>query len=146
MIPTKQRRRHNPDEGIYGDCARAAFASILEIPYDDVPDFTFVGNQYEEIRSWLRRLGYDVCRFLFLGSEPLDKIQERMADWNPNIYYLLSGRSSIGIGHIVVCLNGEIAHDPSLDNTGIVGPLKHVDSDETSYVIEFITAPVTVTV
>ena len=146
MTPIKQRRRHNPDEGIYGDCARAAFASILEIPYDDVPDFTFEGKQYEEIRSWLRRFGYDVCRFYFLGSEPLDTIQERMQSWNPNIYYLLSGSSSLGVGHVVVCLNGEIVHDPSLDNTGIVGPLKDVNNDEISYVIEFIVAPKTVTV
>ncbi len=39
MIPLMQRNHHDPANGIYGDCHRAAIASLLELPMDDVPHF-----------------------------------------------------------------------------------------------------------
>lgn len=41
MIPQHQAFRHDPDNGVYGDCARTAFATLLGVPRDDVPHFAY---------------------------------------------------------------------------------------------------------
>ena len=41
---------------------------------------------------------------------------------NPDVYWLLTATSRTGVHHVVVCRNGEIAHDPSQTDAGIVGP------------------------
>ena len=141
MIPIKQRRRHNPEKGEYGDCSTAALASILELPYEDVPDFAFSETQRDDIRAWLKSIGRDLIWFVWNGDFPLSEIQERMKLWNPDVYYFLLGNSSNDVCHVVVCLNGEIVHDPSLDNSGIVGPSEH--DGESVYFTEFIVDSVT---
>ena len=139
MIPIKQRNRHKPDEGIYGDCVRASLASILEMPYEDVPDFAYCESQQTEVRKWLRSFGYDYISFFWSADVSLAYVQERMRNWTQDVYYLLGGNSSGGVGHVVVCLNGEIVHDPHPNNVGISGPF--TDTDEPHYATEFIVAP-----
>ena len=53
---------------------------------------------------------------------------DRMGAWNPGLYYILGGNSRHGVGHFVICANDKIVHDPSLDETGIVG--EYTDTDE----------------
>ena len=58
-----------------------------------------------------------------MKASSLQEILNWMNESNPNIYYMLTGKSKNNVGHVVVCCNDRIIHDPSLDNSGIVGPI-----------------------
>lgn len=129
MKPVKQKYRHDPGNGIYGDCDRACIASMLELTCDDVPHF-FDGPEREDPekafkarREWLEERGVE---FFVLNLLPGDMTPEGMINYlsirNPGKYFLLTGESRNGTGHVVICRDGEIVHDPSLDGSGIVGP------------------------
>lgn len=130
MIPTKQRNRHDPDNGVYGDCHRAALASILELPIDDVPHFMDGLGPYEGEEFARRETEFLASRGLnriivAVGPDvDLQSCLDHIGTWNPGIYYLLGGESKSGCGHTVVCLNTRIVHDPSPKETGIVGPMQ----------------------
>lgn len=126
MTPLKQRNHHRPDEGIYGDCHRAAIASILELPLDDVPHFCDL-NLYPEDwvkheREWLHARGLTAITQVYDGR--LADVLHSVGALNPDTYCILGGTSKTGCGHSVVICNGEIVHDPSLTDAGIVGPMK----------------------
>lgn len=124
MIPLKQRNRHDPDNGVWGDCHRAAIASVLELSLDDVPHFFEGGRGTVEARilekEFLRDRGL-VAIDIGAGSN-LEETLDAMGVWNPGVYYLLAGKSRNNVTHSVVCLNDKIVHDPSLDDSGIIGP------------------------
>lgn len=124
MIPLKQRNRHRPAEGIWGDCHRAAIASVLELPLDDVPNFGEGGPNGEEFarreRDWLKGVGLVPIQVPFDAA--LDQVFRCVRAINPDVYFLLGGRSRTGVNHTVVGFNDAIVHDPSLDDAGIVGP------------------------
>jgi hypothetical protein len=124
MKPIKQRYRHQPGKGIYGDCHRAAIASILELPLDDVPHFGDGGPDADEFerrtQAWLRTRGIVGIQVPYSGD--LGHMFRCIKALNPGVYYLLGGESRTGVNHTVVCLNDEIVHDPSLNESGIIGP------------------------
>jgi len=124
MKPVKQRNRHNPGAGVWGDCHRAAIASILELELDEVPHFYDNGCDVETAQEHER---------LFLAGKgivpitiPLTGELQTLLDWlgayNPGVCYLLGGLSRTGVTHTVVCRGNEIVHDPSLDESGIIAP------------------------
>lgn len=127
MIPVKQLYRHDPPK-TWGDCHRAAIASILELPCDDVPHFGAPPLRddwrvYE--RSFLLNRGIIPLTIGFEGGKgDYHSFLSAMAILNPDTYWLLGGTSKNGVGHTVVVLNDKIAHDPALDNSGIVGPME----------------------
>ena len=137
MIPVFQTQSHNPSEGIYGDCHRAAVASILELPIDKVPHF-FENDSVNDdkfdsnIRPWFASKGMSYLTFCYEAFELPNgemfthkNLLEAMTAWNPNIYYILGGKSPTGAGHSVVCLNDKIVHDPgNFSTTPIVGPME----------------------
>lgn len=126
MTPLKQRNRHEPEKGIYGDCHRAALASVLEMSLDDVPHFCdpthFPKDWVKHERDWLRDHGFTPITAMFQGD--LETVLYTIAHLNPDTYCILGGTSRNGCGHSVIAYNGEIVHDPSLDDSGIVGPMK----------------------
>jgi hypothetical protein len=126
VIPLKQRNRHRPDEGIYGDCHRAAIASILEMALDEVPHFCdptlYPEDWVMHERKWLQERGLTTITQVYEGR--LADVLHTVGQMNPDTYGILGGTSRTGCGHSVVICNGEIAHDPSLDDAGIVGPMK----------------------
>lgn len=131
MIPVKQTFRHDPASGSYGDCMRAAIASVLELPIGEVPHFGEGGPPDAEfdrrVKGWLLSAG--VPRFVFAqpsGDDPAEGLRIALNNakaCNPGTWWTLGGTSSNGVGHEVVCYEDEIVHDPSLDLSGIVGPL-----------------------
>jgi hypothetical protein len=126
VIPVKQQIKHNPPER-YGDCHRAALASILELPIEEVPHFCdktlFPDRWRDDERAWLLARGRVPITLIF-DTDDVDLVFGTMAALNPDTFYLLGGTSRKGTGHSVVGLNAGIAHDPSPELSGIVAPME----------------------
>ena len=123
--------RHRPEEGMIGDCHRTAIAMLLDMNAKDVPNFSAVGFSLdnpngnhkefsEAVEKWLNENGY--TQFSVAFSEKLEVVFTYMKAINPGVYYMLGGQSGNGVNHTVVCLDDEIVADPSIDESGIVGP------------------------
>lgn len=74
------------------------------------------------MQDFLAQRGYALASIAFSGGEP-QGVLNYMKHCNPGLYYLLSGNSKNNCGHVVVCLDDQIIHDPSLDNSGIIAPM-----------------------
>lgn len=116
---------HKPPHS-YGDCLRAAIASILNAPdVTDVPHFMHHGDDErgsQEMRDWLNARGYAPFIMGVGGSTSLEEIQDVQRQVNPGIEYLLFGRADNGDDHVVVCRDGKVVHDPSVKASPIVSP------------------------
>lgn len=127
MIPIMQEFKHDPPV-TYGDCHRAALASLLELPRISVPHFYDPSCEDDSQRfnrrqnEFLAGLGLFQMTFQLSGSllESLDM----MVPIYPRRYFILGGTSRNGFGHSVVASTRGIAHDPSLDGAGLVGPME----------------------
>ena len=125
MIRRKQLFRHDPDNGVYGDCHRTAFACLLELEPADVPHFNEGGPSVAEFRlreqEWLASHGlYDV----HIACRTLEDALSLLRITNPGVHCLLGGTSRNGCGHSVIACDGEIVWDPAQDDSGIVGPME----------------------
>lgn len=120
----KQRFLHEPHNGTFGDCDRTAMACLLNMNPDDVPHW---GVHYDDLAAftnmkeqWLATLGLFEQAFAFDCDR--DALSGYLKNAFKDVYVLLTGKSRTGCHHVVVTLNGEIIHDPSLTDAGIVGP------------------------
>lgn len=124
MMYHKQRFLHKPEEGTYGDCDRTVMACLLNLNPDDVPHWGIHYDDYAAFekmkRDWLATRG------LFEQSFAFDCTRERLTEYLGsafgNVYVLLTGTSRTGCHHVVITRNGEIIHDTSLTDAGIIGP------------------------
>lgn len=128
MKKVKSSVRHDPENGSYGDCHRACFCTILGLEPDQVPHFYDSGDQVEtseqldRIRSFLKGRGLVQGHVLFSEeTASLEQVLNTTRHLMPGVPLILGGRSSVGCGHSVVLLDGEIFNDPS--GSGIVGPM-----------------------
>ena len=123
MTPHKQLFRHNPSEGVWGDCGRTVIACLLDLHPSLVPHFWDKGDDgYQKCCEWLNERGFDNFIFPVPGECTKLDVLSIMSIHNPGKLYGLVGKSSNGVNHIVVCRDNKIIHDPSLDDSGIVGP------------------------
>lgn len=120
----KQRYRHKPADGIYGDCHRTCIAMLMNLDRDEVPHFAHgdLPDWRDREREFLAEHGF--ATFVVGFGCTLLEVQEYMLKVNPGIFYILSGNSRTGVGHSVVAINDTIIADPSLDDAGIVGPME----------------------
>ncbi len=127
MKPVQQRNRHNPKHGVYGDCHRAAYASILELEIDQVPHFMDRGIPSEEAqaaeREWLFARGLMPINVAWPGSTSLDEVLNLIEVLTPGAVFILGGQSKNRTNHSVVAGQRKILHDPSIDQSGIEGPM-----------------------
>ena len=124
MKPQKQRFLHNPPES-YGDCFPTALASLMNIDRDDVPHFWDGGKEpeggwYAPVREWLAK--YNLTYLSLPVAADLKTTLGMMGDFNPGVFYLLSGNGGRVGNHTVVAKDDEIIWDPHPDNSGLVGP------------------------
>jgi len=121
----KQLFRHDPENGVYGDCHRTAYACLLGLPASEVPHFADRGDAEftRREKEWLAENGFDIIAIPYPGGTKLDDILSSLETVNPGIPYILGGTSKNGCGHSVVCHCGRIVCDPSLDDSGIIGPM-----------------------
>lgn len=128
MKPQKQLFRHRPEQGVYGDCHRTAIACVLDLEAGDVPHFMDGGvkgdDAHDQTEAWLNERGVATINVLFPGETSLADVLTTVAACNHRgrPVFILGGRSRNGVNHSVVCCDGEIVCDPSLDDSGIVGP------------------------
>jgi hypothetical protein len=101
---------NNDEEGLRGNCAQAAIASILAVPLEQVPNFielTETATEFwDAIEAFLKSHGY----LVEYGSE----------SYRPPIVYLASGTSPRGLAHMVVMYGEELLHDPHPSRAGLV--------------------------
>jgi hypothetical protein len=127
MIPHHCIVRHNPPD-TFGDCLRAAVASILDIDKTtDVPHFLRHGDAEratEELRAYLL-LEHRLRLFatMFDASASLEDVFAQMKNINPDVDYLLFCQCGGSGDHVVCCRNDEMTHNPAWDNAAISGPL-----------------------
>ena len=128
MRQQKQAFRHNPSEGVYGDCFRTAVACVLELPRDEVPHVFHDGIDGpaadKRMQEWLRRRGLTQFTVCWDGKLSLTEVLHSVNNCNfgYRVEYILTGTSKNGTNHCVVCKGDAIIWDPALDDSGIVGP------------------------
>jgi hypothetical protein len=106
MIPVMQTLTRVPE----ANCFAACVASILEVSIEAVPNFDG-DDWYQRWNAWLRPRG------LALLTWPASE-----GGWRPEGYSILGAESPRGDwAHAVVCLDGEIVHDPHPVGMGKVG-------------------------
>lgn len=125
MTPVKQQYRHDPDNGVFGDCHRAALATVLDLDIEDVPHFAD-GNPGDDVfqarvRDFLAIHGLR-CIDQIYQAELSDILHSISRINGPDLVYLLGGASRNGTHHTVICQGGKIVWDPAMDESGIVGP------------------------
>lgn len=133
MTPQKQLNRHDPENGVLGDCYRTAIACLLDLKPEDVPHVhehngaLNMGEQASMMNEWLAGRGLVEITVAWNGQtsdgeDTLQSLLECMKVWNAGIHFMLTGFSRTGCNHVVICKDGEIVWDPSLTDAGIVGP------------------------
>jgi hypothetical protein len=120
MKPTTQRIEGYP----YGECVRAAYATILDLPLESVPRFdpaatTLAGfDQGDCERVWLSSIGLNLVE---ISVDPEDNLPQAVLDSIPeNLPHLMSGVSPRGYGHRCVGVGGEVFFDPHPSREGLV--------------------------
>jgi hypothetical protein len=128
MRPQKQLFRHDPANGVYGDCHRTAIAIVLDMDAADAPHFmdkcpdnSPAPEATEAVERWLNDRGITQINVLYPNAlSPADVIQS-VSVMNPGLAWILGGKSRTGVNHSVVIKDGDM-YDPSLTDAGIIGP------------------------
>lgn len=143
MRPQKQKYRHRPAEGTIGDCHRTAIACVLDLARDEVPHFAEEHFQdavkfHAAFDRWLEDRGHTQVTLAWSGSLELQAILDGVGCLNPDLHWLLGGKSRTGVSHTVVCRGNRIAWDPSLDDAGIIGPCQEEGESDAFWYATFI--------
>lgn len=117
---------HDPANGQYGDCHRAAIATVLGLEIEDVPHFLHDNCGGEEFtrREKVFLALHNLCpvSIPYQAGDLGDILRTVEALNGSDLVYLLAGRSRTGCNHSVVCRGGDIVHDPNPQKPGIIGP------------------------
>lgn len=128
MTPTHCRVKHDPANGTYGDCLRACVATILDRPPETVPHFADAGvgseEAYQAMRDWMGPQGLAPFIIAYPGDIERADLLEMMRLLNPASAYILFGNTGSG-DHCVVCVGGQIVHNPAWYGGTITGPLSN---------------------
>lgn len=127
IIKHTQLFRHDPENGVYGDCWRATVASLLRLPIEEVPhvcDGPDDGKAGERMREFLDSQDCALIQVPFSGDMALEHVLSFVgsAPVSGGLHWCLMGTSRTGCNHVVICRGAEIVHDPSITQSGIVGP------------------------
>ena len=125
MTPVICQVKHDPAAGTYGDCVRACVASLMDMNPPDVPHFYHDNcdgaTGLQRIKDWLKPHGYNMMVIGVSGSLTLEAILLDFALANPDVHYILQGRTSEA-DHVVVCKGGKVVHNPMWYKKPLIGP------------------------
>lgn len=125
IIKHTQLFLHDPENGVYGDCWRATVACLLRLPVEAVPhvcDGPDDGKASERMREFLDSQNCALIQIPFTGDLSLEQVLEYVGAASGGMHWCLMGTSRTGCNHVVICKGSEIVHDPSITQSGIVGP------------------------
>ncbi len=128
MLEQKQLYMHRPADGVIGDCFRTCIACVLDLPPDAVPHVWQQHWESEdstlpraELNAWLAPRGLAFVEY------PLEctsvELRTYLAHYFRGVHVVLGCNSKHG-GHSVVARDADYLWDPSIDNSGCVGPMK----------------------
>ena len=118
-----------------GNCIVAAMASIMEVGIDELPDLLERCHVFENGKDSSWKEGNDHWWNVLVegarghGWEPF-YMEARANEIHPQGYAIAGGdspRSDVvdengkNVGHVVVCLDGEVVHDPHPSRDGLLG-------------------------
>ena len=117
ITPTTQRVEGYP----FGECVRAAYATLLSLPIEAVPRFDPAAlrkgeTQRDRERRWLASQGLRLVEIISDDESKMDAVLGAM----PEIYHLMSGVSPRGLFHRCVGFGGELAFDPHPSRAGLL--------------------------
>lgn len=106
------------NDGMPGDCFRAALASLLGLRVDEVPHFVLYLSWWEETRRWLQSRGQDLAY-----AQHGDDMHQRWCASEPSTPVVVSGPSPRGdFWHAAVGLvDGTVLWDPHPSRAGLRG-------------------------
>ena len=130
MTPHLQMFRHDPENGVHGDCFRTAIACLLDMAPGDVPHFNSpelidMNAQNQLARDWLAERGLALIEFAWPAeSVTFDELiaNLRAGAGSDDLHFMLTGQSPRGTCHVVIANGSGIVHDPHPDGGGLVGP------------------------
>jgi len=96
------------DDGVPGDCLRAAVASLFSLPLEMVPHFVLFQDWEAALSIWLDQYG---------RHQQLRRVQTTVI---PDERCLVYGKSPRGISHVVVGEHGAVAWDPHPSRAGLI--------------------------
>lgn len=134
----KQKFLHKPDEGIFGDCFRTCLAILLGVDADEVPHFMGSG-EFDALQfdDWIEENGLHLMKVVFPGHEPMENVMISANVFGIGLPYILSGWSRTPSNHCVIAQGKEIVCDPSLLDSGIVGPM-HLENGVEEWWVEWL--------
>ncbi len=107
MKPVEQTKMTPPNR----DCFAACVASILELPLNEVPNYSQEGEWWVEWSKWLSPRGLYFLKFSDKGGKGEEYLQG---------FHIITGKSYSGDwNHSVVGYGGVIVHDPNPKQGGI---------------------------
>lgn len=116
--------KHDPPHA-WGDCHRVCHAMILGLRPENVPHYYDGGDgnvARGRIKEFLAKFRLTEATTAYPGeAATVEDVLSTTGMMMPGVPFILGGTSRSGCGHSVVCLNGEVFHDPA--GSGIVGPL-----------------------
>jgi len=118
MKKVDQKKIHDPEKKINGDCWRASVASILELPIEEIPPFEDlpIREAQGEYVKVLGRNGYGLYSMYVEAGEEHPVMLK-----GEHEYYFMLGPSPrfSDADHICVGHKGKMVHDPHPDRTGL---------------------------
>lgn len=123
MRPQQQLLKHDPANGVYGDCFRTCVAAMLDLSAEDVPHV--FDRHYDDgdaafaaMNAWLAERGHRLIWSAYEEGVDFDRMVTTISTMNPGLPFMVGGQSSPGTGHFIVCMDAKVACDPSLSPTG----------------------------
>lgn len=108
-----------------GDCCRAAVASLLETPLEEVPEFEHItSGQHMAVVSFVESLGYEYHGCLKFDGTNKEALKRQGPGIGGHFYAAGQSPRRQEIHHaVVIDQEGNIAHDPHPSRDGVVGPM-----------------------
>jgi hypothetical protein len=125
MIPVMQRKAHTEtahgEATVIGDCFNAAVASVLELPYEDVPHFVEIYHDeppdvwHKHFVEWAKERGWWALHYGLSGED------FETGEWVPPGYWIASVTTPRNFvtdddgdpgAHAVVMYGRDLVHDP----------------------------------
>ena len=122
---TQEFPMHEPQNGVIGDCFRAALASLLGLGIRQVPHLAkeYFGDEQGYDQALNQFLGKRGLMLLLFPYGQLSKLlQEQAQSTGADCYHLIFGIDHDGDGHACVGLNGLMIHDPHPLQRGFANP------------------------